>query len=110
MVQPLTSLLLTLLDTISLEAHSTAIVKPPISLAPDLATLLEPGTDIKVKHGVVGLLKHLAQSQNNRALLGEAGVIQKLASSQVWGEKADIAELVQVSAIGVAKHMCNGNG
>ncbi|KAI0950311.1 hypothetical protein AcV7_008820 [Taiwanofungus camphoratus] len=91
------------------EAHSTAIVKPPISLAPDLATLLEPGTDIKVKHGVVGLLKHLAQSQNNRALLGEAGVIQKLASSQVWGEKADIAELVQVSAIGVAKHMCNGN-
>ncbi|PCH38246.1 hypothetical protein WOLCODRAFT_130785 [Wolfiporia cocos MD-104 SS10] len=91
------------------DAHATALVRQPISLVPDLATILEPDTDIKVKHGVVGLLKHLAQSQGNRAAMGEAGIIQRLASSQVWGEKADIAEIVQVSAIGVAKHMCNGN-
>ncbi|KZT11398.1 uncharacterized protein LAESUDRAFT_734264 [Laetiporus sulphureus 93-53] len=91
------------------DAHSTALIQPPISLAPDLATILEPDTDIKVKHGVVGLLKHLAQSAGNRTALGKAQIIQKLASSQVWGEKADIAELVQVSAIGTAKHMCNGD-
>ncbi|CCL99147.1 uncharacterized protein FIBRA_01162 [Fibroporia radiculosa] len=90
-------------------AHATALIRPPIALGPDLATLLEPDTDIKVKHGLVGLLKHLAQSQSNRAALGEAGIIQRLASSQVWGDKADMAEMVQVSAIGVAKHMCNGN-
>ncbi|CDO70798.1 hypothetical protein BN946_scf184798.g114 [Trametes cinnabarina] len=89
--------------------HSTAIVRPPISLAPDLAALLEPDTDLKVKHGVIGLLKHLAQSPGNRAALGQAGIIQKLASSQVWGEKTDMVEIVQVAAIGVAKHMCNGD-
>ncbi|OCH95510.1 hypothetical protein OBBRIDRAFT_873797 [Obba rivulosa] len=91
------------------DAHSTAIVRPPITLSPDLAAILEPDTDIKVTHGVVALLKHLAQSASNRAALGEAGIIQKLASSGVWGEKADMAETVQVSAIGIAKHMCNGN-
>ncbi|KAI0637070.1 hypothetical protein C8Q77DRAFT_1095851 [Trametes polyzona] len=91
------------------DAHSTAIVKPPISLAPDLAALLEPDTDIKVKHGVIGLLKHLAQSQANRAALGQAGIIQRLAASQIWSEKADMVEIIQVAAIGVAKHMCNGD-
>ncbi|KAI0781039.1 hypothetical protein BD413DRAFT_463594 [Trametes elegans] len=91
------------------DAHSTAIVKPPISLGPDLAALLEPSTDIKVKHGVIGLLKHLAQSQGNRAALGQAGIIQRLAASQIWSEKADMVEIIQVAAIGVAKHMCNGD-
>ncbi|KAH9951320.1 hypothetical protein B0H21DRAFT_718473 [Amylocystis lapponica] len=91
------------------DAHSSAIVRPPIVLAPDLAALLEPDADIKVKHGVLGLLKHLAQSQNNRVALGDAGIIQRLASSQVWAEKTDMIEIIQVSAIGVAKHMCNSN-
>ena len=85
------------------------MVKPPVSLAPDLAQLLEPETDIKVKHGVIGLLKHLAQSQGCRAALGEAGIIQRLGTSQIWGEKADMVEIIQVGAIGVAKHMCNGD-
>lgn len=92
------------------EAHSNAIVKPPISLVPDLVQVLQPEVDIKVKHGIVGLLKHLAQSSHNRAPLGEAGVITKLAQSQIWGEKADMAEVVQVSAIGIVKHLCHGNG
>ena len=84
-------------------------MKPPISLAPDLAALLEPETDIKVKHGVIGLLKHLAQSQGCRAALGEAGIIQRLGSSQIWSDRADMVEIVQVAAIGVAKHMCSGD-
>lgn len=91
------------------DAHALALARPPIAIAPDLATLIEPGIDIKVTHGVVGLLKHLAQSQGNRAALGEARIIERLATSGVWGEKTDIAELVQVSAIGIAKHMCAQN-
>ncbi|KZT68996.1 hypothetical protein DAEQUDRAFT_727172 [Daedalea quercina L-15889] len=91
------------------DPHSIALVKPPVALAPNLAQLLEPEIDIKVKHGIVGLLKHLAQAQSNRAVLGEAGIIQRLAACQIWGEKADIAERVQVSAIGIAKYMCNAN-
>ncbi|KAH9934795.1 uncharacterized protein B0H18DRAFT_978305 [Fomitopsis serialis] len=91
------------------DAHSIALVKPPVALAPNLAQLLEPLTDIKVKHGIVGLLKHLAQAQSNRAVLGEASIIERLASCQIWDEKADMAERVQVSAIGIAKYMCNAN-
>jgi hypothetical protein len=92
------------------EAHSVAIVKPPIALTSDLAEMLQPETDLKVKHGIVGLLKHLAQSPANRAALGEAGLVEKLAQSGIWSDKADMAEIIQVSAIGITKHLCNGNG
>lgn len=93
-----------------LDSHSVAIVQSPISLAPDLADLLGPSTDFKVQHGVIGLLKHLAQSSANRSLLGKARVLQRLAASQVWDDRADMIETLQVSAIGVAKHMCNAHG
>lgn len=92
------------------DAHSAAVVNPPIALAPDLAALLTPTADVQVKHGVVGLLKNLAQVKENRAILGKAGIIQKLASSGLFSDKADMLEMVQVYAIGIAKHMCNGDG
>ncbi|GLB34997.1 putative small GTPase mediated signal transduction [Lyophyllum shimeji] len=98
------------------EKNSTALVSPPYSLAPVLASphLLSPSTDIKVKHGVIGLLKHLAQAPpHSRAIhsaLGKAGVVRRIAGSGVWDEKAGaMADIVQLSAIGVVKHMCNAN-
>ena len=95
---------------IGTEAHASAIINPPISLAPELATLLTPELDIKVKHGVIGLLKHLSQSPTNRPLLGEARIIQQLAACEIWSDKADMVSLVQTAAIGVAKHLCHSNG
>ena len=92
------------------EAHSNAVVKSPISLAPDLAKILESNPDFKVKHGVIGLLKNLAQSTSNRAPLGQAGIIARLADCGIFEDKSDMMEIIQVSAIGVAKHLCNGNG
>lgn len=99
------------------EKNSTVLLSPPHSLAPFLTSqhLLSPSTDVKVKHGVIGLLKHLAQSsaqsQIVHAALGSAGVVQHIAESGIWDEKADdIAEVVQVSAIGIVRHMCNANG
>ena len=92
------------------EAHSNAVVNAPISLAPDLAKILEGNPDFKVKHGVIGLLKNLAQSTNNRAPLGQAGIIARLADCGIFEDKSDMMEIIQVSAIGVAKHLCNGNG
>lgn len=92
------------------EAHSNAVVNPPISLAPDLAKILEGNPDFKVKHGVIGLLKNLAQSTNNRAPLGQAGIVARLADCGIFEDKSDMMEIIQVSAIGVAKHLCNGNG
>src|SRR5882757_1121823 len=94
----------------TLEAHSQAIVKPPISLGDRLASLLDKDLDIKIKHGVIGLLKNLSQSAGNRSCLGKAGIITKLADSQIWADKSGVVEIVQVTAIGTAKHLCNGNG
>lgn len=38
-------------------------------------------------------------------------MVQRLASSGVWDEMVDaMAEVVQVGAIGVVKHLCNANG
>ncbi|KAI0082720.1 hypothetical protein K474DRAFT_1585274 [Panus rudis PR-1116 ss-1] len=91
------------------EAVSSALLRPPFSLGPDLADLLKPETDIKIKHGAIGLLKHLAMNPVNRPLLGELSIIQKLVASEVWSDKVVILDVVQVSAISVAKHMCAGN-
>lgn len=98
------------LTAFHVDAHATALVNPPISITTDIATLLGPEIDIKVKHGVVGLLKHLAVPKSNRAVLGEAGILHKLAASEIWTDKHDSVEIVQVATIGVAKHMCNANG
>ncbi|KAK7467122.1 hypothetical protein VKT23_004181 [Stygiomarasmius scandens] len=98
------------------EKKSLILLSPPHSLAPILASphLLSPDSDIKVKHGVLGFLKHLAQSSSQSSpiskLLGQAGLIQRICDSGVWDERTDVmAEVIQVSAIGVVKHMCNAN-
>lgn len=75
----------------------------------ELVKLLDASTDIKVLNGAVGLLKNLSQPAANRDVLGQAGVIEALASSRVWEDKNDMAELVQGFAIGVAKHLSNAN-
>lgn len=65
-----------------------------------------------MKHGCTGLLKHLAQAPQNKGVLGAAGTIEALAASGIWRRESDIAEIVQINAIGVAKHLSylNGNG
>ncbi|KAJ7582761.1 hypothetical protein C8J56DRAFT_955650 [Mycena floridula] len=96
------------------EIHASLLLAPPHSLGSVLASkhLLSPLTDIKVKHGVIGLLKHLAQSSVQspeiHTTLGNSGVIESIVECGIWDEKADaMAEVVQVSAIGVVKHLCN---
>ncbi|KAJ7709953.1 hypothetical protein B0H17DRAFT_1324761 [Mycena rosella] len=98
------------------EKNSTVLLSPPHSLAPFLTSphLLSASTDIKVKHGVIGLLKHLAQSCAQSAVIHDAlvaaGVVKAVSRSGVWDEKTDeMAEIVQVSAIGIVKYMCNAN-
>ncbi|KAF9069683.1 hypothetical protein BDP27DRAFT_1420798 [Rhodocollybia butyracea] len=98
------------------ERNANVILSPPHSLAPVLSSqhLLSPSTDIQVKHGVLGLLKHISQAgppgSNIHIILGQAGLIRTICDSGVWDEKTDgMAEVLQVSAIGVVKHMCNGN-
>lgn len=60
-------------------------------------------------HAVGGLLKNLSLAAPNLPLLREAKVIQHLAKSDLWSQKFDMAEVVQVAAIGIAKMVCNGD-
>jgi hypothetical protein len=65
---------------------------------------------LKVKHGVIGLLKHLAYAKPARSYLSEADIIKRLVTSNIFQPTADVVEMVQVNAIGVIKHLCGGNG
>ncbi|KAF7304842.1 GTP binding [Mycena kentingensis (nom. inval.)] len=98
------------------EKNSTVLLTPPHSLAPVLTSphLLSPTTDIKMKHGVIGLLKHVAQSCAQSLVihdaLAKAEVVKCICKSGVWDEKVDeMADIVQLSAIGIVKYMCNAN-
>jgi len=91
------------------DAYCEALIKERHQLLPALVSFLIPEADIKVKHAVAGLMKNLAQAPANRRALGQAGVLEQLGRSRIWGEGCDMAETVQVSAIGVAKHLCNGD-
>ncbi|KIK59870.1 hypothetical protein GYMLUDRAFT_44346 [Collybiopsis luxurians FD-317 M1] len=98
------------------EKNATILLSPPHSLASILSSrhLLSPLTDIQVKHGVLGLLKHIAQAlppgSEFHDTMGQARLINRICDSGVWDERTDgMAEVLQVSAIGVVKHMCNAN-
>lgn len=98
------------------EKFSTALLSPPHSLAPVLASayFFSPAADVKLKHGILGLLKHLAQSSTLsptiHTSLGDAGIIRRITESDIWSEKANaMADIVQLNAIGVVKHMCNAS-
>lgn len=98
------------------ESHATLLLSPPHNVAPLLSSesLLSPATDLKLKHGVIGLLKHLSQSSVqsvfNRTALSNAGIIERIVASGVWDDRGNVmADIVQVNAIGVVKHLCNNN-
>jgi hypothetical protein len=98
------------------EQHARTLLSPPHSLAPVLAStpLLSPSTDIKLKHGILALLKHLAQAGSQSGAINtltEAGIVKCIIASGIWDDKAGaMAEVVQVNAIGVVKHLCNASG
>lgn len=86
------------------------MLQPPLAIAPDLVSLLDSDLDVKVKHGVIGLLRNLSTPPANRPILGQAGVIAKLSAAQIFGDKGDVAEIVQISGINLTKHLCTNNG
>lgn len=93
-----------------LETQANALSNPPISIAPLLVPYLSPKSDMKLKHGVIGLLKHVSQTASTRSILGEARVLQALRTCRVFVDTADISVVVQMSAINLTKHLCTHNG
>lgn len=95
---------------------AVSLLSPPYSLATILSSdrFLSPSTDIKLKHGIIGLLKHIAQfsklSSVIPASLAQVDIIGRIATSGVWDDRIDaMADVIQLNAIGVAKHMCNAS-
>ncbi|KAF8520236.1 hypothetical protein BU17DRAFT_46922 [Hysterangium stoloniferum] len=91
------------------EPYCAALVQPSFGLVPILASLLELHTDVKLKHAALGLLKHLAQTAISQVALSNADIVAKLVESEIWSEKLDMAESVQLLAVGTAKHLCTNN-
>ena len=95
---------------------ATSLLSPPYSLASILASphFISPSTDIKLKHGILGLLKHISQYSKLSPViptsLAEVGILERISTSGIWDEKSDaMADVIQLSAIGVAKHMCHAS-
>ncbi|KAF8628482.1 hypothetical protein AX15_003992 [Amanita polypyramis BW_CC] len=98
------------------ETTSIALLSPPHSLASVLVSrrLLGPSSDIKMKHGVIGLLKHIAQSGPGSSpitsILDQVNTLQRIVESRIWDESPDpMISIVQLSAIGIAKHLCGSS-
>jgi hypothetical protein len=67
-----------------------------------------------LKHGIIGLLKHLAQFSKLSPViptsLAQVDIIGRIAASGVWDDRRDaMVDVIQLNAIGVAKHMCNAS-
>ena len=95
---------------------AASLLSPPYSLATILSSdrVLSPSTDIKLKHGIIGLLKHIAQFSKLSSIvptsLAQVDIIGRIATSDVWDDRSDaMADVIQLNAIGVAKHMCNAS-
>ncbi|KAH8833794.1 hypothetical protein DL96DRAFT_1578425 [Flagelloscypha sp. PMI_526] len=96
------------------EHHASVLLSPPHSLSRVVASehLLGASADIRLKHAALGFLKNLVQSSSRTAhsALYKAGVILRICGSGVWDENADaMTDIVQLGAIGVVKHLCNGS-
>lgn len=97
-------------------SSAAALLSSPYSLGPVLSSprFFSPTTDIKLKHGILGLLKHLSQYSKQSSVipssLAEVGIINRISTSGIWDEKSDaMADVIQLNAIGVARHMCNAS-
>ncbi|GAA5933038.1 hypothetical protein JCM1841_003223 [Sporobolomyces salmonicolor] len=66
-----------------------------------------PGETTQILYGVVSLLRHLAIPVKNRQVVGETGVIPSLA--QLLRRELDIVQPLQMSVIGLLKHLTASN-
>ncbi len=99
-------------DTPHADARVTDLLSATHSpaLLPSIRPLLRGSTDVQVQHALVGLLKNLAIPKANKAALGRAGILEGLCDMGVWLPAKDTVGSVQGGGVGVAKHLCYGNG
>jgi len=72
--------------------------------------LLSPDTKVVLQHSVIGLVKNLANPPENKVILGEAGVIDRLMKMEVFSDKRDMVGTIQGGSAGLIKLLCSNNG
>nr|XP_019043975.1 hypothetical protein I302_07255 [Kwoniella bestiolae CBS 10118]OCF22905.1 hypothetical protein I302_07255 [Kwoniella bestiolae CBS 10118] len=79
------------------------------SLLPVILPLLSHSTPATTQHAVIGLARNLSVPMETKRLLGEAGVIDKLAQMNVWVQEKDLLGSVQGGAAVILKNMCRND-
>ncbi|KDN47568.1 hypothetical protein K437DRAFT_94222 [Tilletiaria anomala UBC 951] len=99
--------LLTLGNLARKDSHCVAMIEQH-----DVGTLLAPvladeQVDVKVAHGLVGLLKNLAIPAQNKERIGSLGVIE--AVGRFLEPSKDMVQPLQFGTVGLLKHLCTGS-
>jgi hypothetical protein len=79
------------------------------SLLPVVLPLLSPQTKVTIQHSVIGLVRNLANPPENKVILGEAGVVDRLIGMEVFSDKRDMVGTVQGGSAGLIKLLCQNN-
>ncbi|WVR09554.1 hypothetical protein IAU60_006623 [Kwoniella sp. DSM 27419] len=88
--------------------YASALAILPIVL-PAITALLDPSSPATTQHAVIGLVKNLSIPSDNKVLLGEAAVIEKLFDMGVFSTDKDLLGSVQGGAAGIIKNLCRNN-
>jgi hypothetical protein len=86
------------------------LLKGEDSLLPVVIPLLSSDTKVVLQHSVIGLVKNLANPPQNKAILGDAGVIDRLMEMEVFSDKRDMVGTIQGGSAGLLKLLCLSNG
>ncbi|WRT70073.1 uncharacterized protein IL334_007067 [Kwoniella shivajii] len=93
----------------SSDSSAKSLLNGETSLLPNILPLLDPSTQATTQHSVIGLIKNLSIPTENKAVLGEAGVIERLAGMNIWSQERDLLGSVQGGAAGILKNLCRNN-
>jgi hypothetical protein len=75
-----------------------------------LLNLLVPGTSVKIQHGVLGLLRNMANSKPSHEPLIKAGILDRLAEIKVLCPERDMISADQGQTCTLLKKLCSANG
>ncbi|KAL7411517.1 hypothetical protein BDY24DRAFT_133023 [Mrakia frigida] len=91
------------------ESNCIALLAPPSPLLSRILPLLSPKTDLKLQHGLVGLLKNLAIPDANKSILGSARVSELVVEMGCLDKERDNVGSVQGGAVGILKFLAKGS-
>ncbi|KAK6909070.1 hypothetical protein I203_103081 [Kwoniella mangroviensis CBS 8507] len=94
---------------VGLSSEIPSLLEGDSSLLPVILPLLSPFTPATTQHAVIGLVRNLSVPIETKTILGEAGVVERLAEMQVWSQEKDLLGSVQGGAAVILKNLCRND-